>query len=150
MIKTQLVGIGGQGHKARVNHAGSIQTTVFDFSIPVFKELGEDNVPQTFVIPKPNNHIVITDLILYANKNVGAGDAVVEIYEATGTGVTAVSRIIYKMELPQKTVVPLVGLNWITNPGKFLNGKTDDDDVFITVGCYYHPVDEANVAITIQ
>ena len=41
------------------------------------------------------------------------------------------------MEIPKKTSLTLTGLNIIVTEGRWVNVKTDDDDVFATVAGYF-------------
>jgi hypothetical protein len=86
---------------------------------------------------RANSRIVITSIILYANKDVGVNDATVEIYEATAPDTTTVSKSIFKTEMLKQTNLAVSGLNLVTNPGVFLNIKTNDASVFSVIGAYY-------------
>jgi hypothetical protein len=97
-----------------------------------------------YVTPLMGHKIVITDILLYANKNVGAGDATVTIYgNSTGPSDTTEDIVILQTEMLKQTSRDLTGLNIILDvEGHWLNGKTDDDDVYLTIGYYYVPKTE--------
>jgi hypothetical protein len=85
----------------------------------------------------PGSQFIITDIILIADKNVTT-DTLVEIYEASGPDSTVVDKAIFTTEMLKNSDLVLTGLNWKVNSGKYLNAKTDDDDVFATIAYNLH------------
>jgi hypothetical protein len=91
-----------------------------------------------FVPPIQNQFFVITAIILQANKNVNATTGqVVDIYEGTNATSTTIDKKLVEVEMIKNDRIILTGLNIKMNEGKFLNGKTEDDDVLATVAGYY-------------
>jgi len=126
----------GTGKGVTVTEYNQLVTAPAKFSESVFNKLDVINTAYNFTSPSSGERDIITDIILYANKNVGAGDATVEIYEADGPTSTDVSKSVLKLEMLKQTSVVLTGLNLITTEGKWLNAKTDDDDIFLTIMTY--------------
>ncbi|MEK0326941.1 MAG: hypothetical protein QQN63_14685, partial [Nitrosopumilus sp.] len=65
--------------KARVTQFGQLVTAPLDYSTLVTREISSVNVAVNFVPPKQGHRIVITDIMLQANKQV-TGEAIVNIY----------------------------------------------------------------------
>lgn len=135
--------VDGRGTKvaAKVTEFGAQAVSPLKFSTPQSLELTAANVPGNFVSPTPGSSIVITDIILYGNRNIGVNDATVEIYEASGIDVTASIKTIFKQEITKNEAIVMNGLNWVARPGAFLNAKSNDTIVFANLACYFVPVE---------
>jgi hypothetical protein len=131
----------GSGNRATVTRFGQLVVAPVDYSTPVAKTLDVINTAYNFVGPVMGKNIVITDIILTANKNVGAGDATVVVYEADAPDTTTSDKDIINLEMIKQSNLVLTGLNMIVSEGKFVNAKTDDDDVFVTIMYYRVPVE---------
>lgn len=128
------------GNRATVTRFGQLVTAPVDYSIPISKTLDVVNTAYNFVEPVVDKSIVITDIILTANKNVGATDATVTLYEAEEVDTTTSTKDILNLEMIKQSNLVLTGLNMIVSEGKFVNAKTDDDDIFVTIMYYRVPV----------
>lgn len=140
MIKIQIEDSQGSGRAAKVSGIGQLIVAPYDFSSPSVQKLEVAGTAYNFVSPITGFIIIVTGLILYANKNVGVNDATVDIYEASAIDSTVIDKSIFQTEMLKQTPLALTGLNLKVSEGKWLNGKTDDDDVFVTVLYYYAPV----------
>jgi len=128
--------------KARVTQFGQLVTSPIDYSTLITQSIASVNVAVNFVQPKQGHRIVVTDIMLQANKMV-SGEAVVNIYTSdTGPDSLVIVEDIFTTEIIRQGSRDLVGLNVILEPGRWLNGKTDDDDINATIGFYYVPVIE--------
>ena len=87
--------------------------------------------------PVFGKRFVITNIFLYANKNVGAGDATVVLYEASADNTATVDKTIFTAEMVKQTARDFFDFNYLVTEGKWVNIKTDDDDVFATISGYY-------------
>ena len=127
------------GKVAKVTSQGQLITGNLTFSSSTQATLAVANTPVKIVTPRAGKIIIITDIILYANRNVGVNDASVQLYESESEAVAKVStdNVLLNQEIAKQTSLVLTGLNWKVAEGKFLNGVTDDDDVFVNLGCYY-------------
>lgn len=140
-IETKIKDGFGDGYKARVSEWGVLATGPIDFSSAYSVSATAAGTAYNFVGPIAGKQFIVSAIFLYANKNVGAGDATVEIYEADGADDTVVSRAVLTTEMVKQTSRDLTPLNLIISPGKWLNLKTDDATIFATVLGYYVPVE---------
>jgi len=125
---------------AKVNGTGALVTAAFDYDETKFVELAEPDVAYNFYNPKAGRAFVITGMIATGDKQIAANaDATVVIYEAITDVTTSVDKELLTFVITQSTVVPLVPLNIFVNEGKFINAKTDDDDVHLNIFGYYIP-----------
>jgi hypothetical protein len=141
VIDTKIASGDGNGKIAKVSRYGQLVTAPIDYSLAYNATAAVANTAYNLVGPVSGKRFVIDSILLYANKNVGAGDATVEVYEATGADVTAVSKSIFTAEMVKQTSRDITGVNIIVSAGKWVNVKTDDDDVFATITGYYVDID---------
>jgi hypothetical protein len=128
----------GSGARACVTPEGQLIVAPANFSTASTQTMDTDNTPVGFWPPIQGKKFVITDILLFANRNVGAADATVTIYESTDGNASATqSKIILQTEMLKQTSRDLVGLNIEVTAGSWVNGVTDDDDIFATVMGYY-------------
>ena len=127
----------GRGHEAAVTYRKQLVVAPLDFSEAYTATAILVDTAFNFVGPKADKQFVITDIMLYANKGVGASDATVEVYEADADNTTTVHKSILLMEMLKQTSRDLTGLNLIITEGKWVNIKTDDNTVFATIMGYY-------------
>lgn len=125
------------GHRAAISEQGELVIAPISYSSAITKTLAVDNQAYNFVKAKAGFRIVITSILIYANKAVGATDATVEIFESNAINSATVSKSILNVEMLKQTTLSLTGLNLVTSEGIFLNAKTDDNSVFVTLGVHY-------------
>lgn len=124
--------------KARVSQFGELVCAPYAYSKPYFQNMGTAATAYNFVEPKQNQFFVITGIIVQANKNVNATTGqIVDIYEADEATDTTIDTSIIEIELIKNDKVVMTPLNIAVTAGKFVNGKTEDDDVLATVFGYY-------------
>jgi hypothetical protein len=130
---------GGKSNEAAdVTPYGELKTTPYDYSTGYFKNFAAAATAYNFVPPIQNQFFVITAIILQANKNVNATTGqVVDIYEATSATATTIDKSIIEVEMIKNDRIILTSLHIRLTEGKFLNGKTEDDDILATVSGYY-------------
>ncbi len=130
---------GGKGSKypAQVSKRGQLVVGPLDFGKAYNTEANVINTAFNLVPPLTSKKFVITDLVIYANKAVGASDARVELYEADDITDTTVSETLFLQEMVKQTRLVMDTLNILVNEGKWINVKTDDNTVFVTVVGYY-------------
>ena len=123
---------------AKVTEKGQLVVAPLDFSISVTEILAVDDAGYTFFGPSPNKLFIITGILLSAeNTTVGINGAVVELFEADALDSDVVSKSIVKVVVPKGGNLIITGLNLKTDTGKWLNAKTDDNDVYATILGYY-------------
>jgi len=136
-ISTNIEDGSGTSNKACVSSRGQLITGPIEFSAAFTVTANVVDTAFNFVPPIANKRFVLTDILLYANKAVGAGDATVELYEAAGDTVTTVTRAILTLEMVKQTSRDMTGLNLICSEGFWINIKTDDNTIFATIMGYY-------------
>ncbi len=139
MLTVQIAG-GGKGDIANVTPGGEFVVAPLAYDETEFKELAEDDTAYNFYGPKARQQFVLTGLLAYADKQVsGVTNATVIVYEATSEDTTTVDKVLLQFELGQNQSLPLPGLHILVNSGVWINAKTDDDDVHMTLFGYYIP-----------
>lgn len=128
----------GTGRAAKVTSIGQLVTAPFAYDETVFKELAAANTAYNFYKPKPGEQFVITGVLFRADKQVSSTvDATVVIYEATTDATTTVSKVLIQFAVVQGDIINATGLNLLVSEGRYVNAKTDDDDVHMTIMGYY-------------
>jgi hypothetical protein len=124
--------------KAKVSEYGEVVVAPYDYSTSYFQNMGTANTAYNFVEPVQGKFFVIRTIILQANKNVNATTGqVVDIYEAESATATTIDKRLIEVEMIKNDRFFLTGLNIRITEGKFINGKTEDDDVLVTVAGFY-------------
>ncbi len=128
-------------NSAKVTKFGQLVVSPIDYSVPSAREMITINTAFNFVTPTQDQQIVITDIVVSADRNVSANTpADVEIYEADSVDSLVPSDSIIRTQLLRATNIALTGLNLIVGEGKWLNAKTDDAGILLTIMFYKVPV----------
>ena len=126
------------GNPAKVTESGELVVAPLSFDETKFNELAEDDTAYNFYEPKPNKQFVITSMLAYGDKQVGSQtNATVEVYEAASSDSTTVLKCLIKFEIGQNQAIPFTPLRVLVKEGVWVNAKTDDDDIHMTVMGYY-------------
>lgn len=136
-IITKIGDGAGKSTEAIVTSRGQLVTSPLEYSTAYTKEVNATATAFNFIGPVTGKRFVITDILLYADKNVGVNDASVQLYEATSSASTTISKTILDIEMVKQTNRDITGLNLILTEGRYLNIKTDDATIFATVMGYY-------------
>jgi len=130
----------GSGSKvtATVTSIGQLVIAPYAYDEVVSGILDVDNTAVNFFGPKTGKQFVLTTILLNANKSVST-DCIVDIYEATTDVTATITKSILSIEMLKNTSRDITGLNLLITEGRYINGKTDDDDVFVTLMGYYIP-----------
>ena len=124
----------------KVTRTGALVTSPFAYDQTKFGELGTADAAVNFYTPKFNQQFVISGVIATADKQVGAADdATVVIFEASNTTTATEDKVLLQFVLTQSQVVALLPLNILVAEGKFINAKTDNDDIHMNIFGYYIP-----------
>jgi len=91
-----------------------------------------------FFKPRVGMRFVVTGILLTADSNV-TGSALIDVYEGTTETDTVIDKSILHVEILKNGARDLLGWNYLATEGKYINAKTDDDDVFVTMLGYYVP-----------
>ena len=130
------------GNAATVTDFGQLVVAPVAYSSVVQAELAVIDTAYNLLEPSQGQQIVITDIILTANREVGVNDATVELYLATGPEelVFTPADAVLSLELEKNGKLALNGLNLITRAGAWINAKTNDATIFVTLMYYRVPV----------
>jgi hypothetical protein len=137
MIDTQLKDGRGAGTYACITKRGELVVGPADYSTPVAKTLTVADTAVNFFGPRSGKQFVVTGVLIGTNKDVGVNGADVFVYEAATADTTTVSVALMELQLLKNDARDITGLNVIVGEGKFVNAKSDDTTVFITVLGYY-------------
>lgn len=124
--------------KAKVTKSGELVVAPLSYDLTKFNELAEINTAYNFYGPIPLKQFVITSMLAYGDKQVSSNtNATVEVYEASATDETTVDKCLIRFEIGQNQAIPFTPLRVLVNHGKWINAKTDDDDIHMTIMGYY-------------
>lgn len=137
MIDVVLSDGKGSLNKAKITKAGTLAVSPLEFSEPIFKEMGTDDIAVNFFKPKTGKFFVITSIIIHADKQVGVNGATVVFFEASNASTSTQDKVIFQTEITSDSDQVITGINWKVAEGKFLNGETDDDDIHANVAGYF-------------
>ena len=126
------------GSQAKVTNRGQLVTAPLDFSDPIQADLTVTCTAVNFFGPQSNQRLVITSILIGADRNVSQScGAIVEIYEATSATATTVTKGIIKTGIVKNGTLPLLPLNFLATQGVWINAKTDDANINITIAGYF-------------
>ena len=131
------------GLTAKVTRFGQLVVAPLQYSTPVTDELDVVDTAFNFIRPEQDHSIVITDIFVDADKSVSnTTPADVEIYEATTADTTTIDTGILSPRLLRGANRTATGLNLIIPEGKFVNAKTNDDVMTVTIMFYRVPAED--------
>ena len=131
------------GLTAKVTKFGQLVVAPLQYSTPVADNLNVIDTAFNFVQPEQDHSIVITDIIVSADNAVSnVTPAEVEIYEATAADTTTIDIGIVSPRVVRSGNLALTGLNLIIPEGKFVNAKTNDNNVLVTIMFYRVPAED--------
>jgi len=137
-MSTPIHIIDGRGTKQRVmvTSLGQLVTAPISYDEVKTISLNVDDAGFTFYKPKAGEQFVVTAILLTADKNVTT-DCIVEIYESAAEDSNVVSGSVLSLEMLKNTGRDITGLNFVASEGVYINGKTDDNNVSVTIMGYY-------------
>jgi len=128
---------------AKVTKFGQLVVAPLQYSEPVLGNLNAIDTAFNFIEPQQNHSIVITDITVSADNSVSnVTPAEVEIYEATEPDTTAITKGIISPRVVRADNFALTGLNLIVPEGLFVNAKTNDDNILVTIMFYRVPAED--------
>ena len=143
-VEVRIVGVstkGGRVNEAGVTALGQVVIGTVAYDETEFNELATINTAFNFYQPKSGQQFVITAILAYGDKQVSTStNATVIIYEAVTDVTITVSKVLLQFEIGQNQSLPFSPLNLLVAEGVFINAKTDDDDIHMTIMGYYIPV----------
>jgi hypothetical protein len=136
-IRTKLIG-DDNSEPVKVTKRGQVVTGPLDFSTFYLGATATNDVAVNVVGPKTNKCFIITDIILSADRSVGANGAVTDVFENTvGPTDGTVSKQIIQEEIAKQTRMTATGLNIAVSEGAWVNVKSDDVIVRCNIAGYY-------------
>lgn len=135
------------GRVAMVNMGGVLAVGPSHTSLSFNATLGTDDTAVNIVPAKADHVFCMTGLLLTANQNVSnTTSATVRIYtaDAADTAVGSALTTLFTIPLGRNDTRDITGILVEASEGKWINGETSDDDIFVTVLGYYLKV-ESNV-----
>lgn len=127
-------------NEAAITSRGALVTASYDYDLTEFNLLGTDDAGVNFYKPIVGKRFVVTGLIASGNLSISANAlATVVIYEASSDTTATADKVLIQFGITRLQTLPLLPLNIRAAEGKFINAKTDDDDVFLTIMGYYVP-----------
>jgi len=137
-IPVRIAGQGGR--QATVSSVGALVTSPWAYDETVFNELAESDTAYSFYKPRVEEQLVLTGIYAVADKQVsGSVSASVVIYETTSIDSTTVSKVLLQTAMVQDQIQLFAPLNILVKEGAFVNAKTTDDDVHMTITGYFLP-----------
>ena len=135
-IKVRIVGANDQ--EVSVNAAGELLTSDGPYDLSVFNDMDVINTAYNYYGPKGRLQFVITGLLAFGDKDISnASDTTVSIYESSASNSTTEDRVLLKAELAQLSTLPFPSVKILCNVGVYINAKTTDDDVHMTIFGHY-------------
>lgn len=129
--------IGKEG-TAKVTKSGELVVASLAYEETKFVELAEDNVGYNFFVPQSGKQFVITGFLAVGDQQItGNANANVIIYEAADRDTSTVDKILIQFVVKQDQDIAMPGIRILVSAGKFVNAKTDDDDVHMTIMGFY-------------
>ena len=128
-------------YTAAVSQLGQLIVAPYAYDKTEYKELAAPNTAYNFYVPESGQQFIITGIRAKADRQVSpTSDADVVIYEAAAPDTTTVSKVLYQEAMVQGEAITLVPTNILVNTGVWVNAKTTDDDIHMTIFGYYIPV----------
>lgn len=135
-MPVRLMGNGSQ--QVQVNSAGELIVSEGPYDLAVFNELDTTGAAYNFYGPRGREQFVITGFLVYGDKQVSTStNATVVIYEASQSDEATEDRILVQVEVGQNQSIPFPNVRILCNKGVYINAKTDDDDIHITLFGHY-------------
>ena len=125
---------------AALTSIGQQIVSSYDYDMSKFIELAVINTAYNFYLPKSKKQFVITGIRGKADRGVSnTVDATVIIYEADNPLSTTTQLILHQEALIRGDDFTLLPMNLLVRQGKWVNAKTDDNDIHMTIFGYYIP-----------
>ena len=135
-LPVRLMASGSQ--QVAVNEAGEILVSDGPYDLAEFQELDIINTAYNFYGPSGREQFVISGFLMYGDKQVSTStNATVIIYESDQPDSTTEDRVLVQVEVGQNQSIPFPNIRILCNKGVYINGKTDDDDVHMTIFGHY-------------
>lgn len=130
-------GYGSNGF-VKVNPNGQLVVGPLAFDETSFQEMNVIDTAFNFYGPVAGKQFVITNVIAFASKDVTNNtDTVIDIYEASADDTATADKTLLEFGMGQLANASFGPLNIIVNKGKWINGKTSDNTIWLNILGYY-------------
>jgi len=137
-VHGHLVDGRGTTSRAKVTQHGQLVTAPLHYDDTKFLEMAAAATAYNFYEPKGHKQFVITGVVAFADKEVANNsDTDIVVYEADSASNATASKVLLQFGLGSLTSLAITPLNLLVNEGVYVNGKTSDDDVHMTIMGYY-------------
>lgn len=133
MIEVTLVD--SSGREVTVGKGGTLAIAPIAVDIE-FNELDTVNQAYNYYLPLAGSRFILTGVVATADKDV-VGDATIIIYEADSPESTTVAKVLFQFVLLKNQPLVIPNFQIKVNPNVWINGKTDDDDIHMSVIGHY-------------
>jgi hypothetical protein len=131
-LPVRLMGPGSQ--QVKINEAGELLISDGPYDLAMFQELDAIDTAYNFFGPLGREQFVITGFLMYGDKQVNTStNATVVIYESSTSDSTTEDRVLVQVEVGQNQSIPFPNIRILCNKGVYINGKTSDDDIHMTI-----------------
>jgi hypothetical protein len=137
LVVVEAAIVGRNGKVVEVASTGAMVITPENDEI-VFNELAVANQAYNYYTPLAGSRFVLTGVVVGADKDVVA-DATVVVYEATAPNTTTVSKVLFQFILLKNQQLVIPSFHILVSPDVWINGKTDDDDIHMSVIGHWLP-----------
>ena len=137
---TYILGANGGTNKAHVSKNGELITANISPNTVKHWDMTVTGTAYNFAPPIVGKKMRLMNILMYANKSVGASDASISIFTSLEEDSTVAVETILNLELPKYAIRDLINLNIALQEGLYLNATTDDATIFMTMMGYYEDV----------
>lgn len=124
------------GNKAKVTKSGELVVSSLEYDLTNYLEISSTGTAYNFYTPKSGKQFIITGFLAVADKGIVA-DAIIEIYEASSPTETTVLKALPKFALTKNANVSPTPLRILVNDGVWVNAKSSDTTIHLTMFGYY-------------
>jgi len=134
--------VGQNGQQVKVNDAGEVLVANGPYDLAKFNELDAVNTAYNYYRPNGKLQFVLTGFLMYGDKQVSSStNATIIIYESDQPDSITVDRTLVQVEVGQNQSIPFPNIRILCNRGVYINAKTDDDDIHLTIFGHFVDLD---------
>jgi len=127
-------------NRAAITSRGALVVAPYAYDESEFNLLGTAGTGVTFYKPVADKRFVITGILAAGDLSISANAlATVVVFEATSENSSTSTKDRLQFGITRLQVETISPLNILIKEGVFLNAKTDDDNVFMTIMGYFVP-----------
>ncbi len=132
------VNIEQDGNIAKVTKSGELVVAPLSYDLTKFNTLDAVNTAYNFFGPISEKQFIITGIMVFGDKDINdSSDTIVVVYEADTSDTITVDKTLLQFGVGKLTTLPMFPLRVLVNSGKWVNAKTGDDDIHMTIMGHY-------------